>query len=193
MEPEVRATRSFDPARLRRICARLAGLSAIALLAACSSHQASLNPGAQAAEYAARAHGNYKPPGPPGDPWGPYIAQASVRFDVPAKWIRQVMKVESGGHEYINGRLTVSPTGAMGLMQLEPGTAASLGVTPFTSAQAIDGAARLLSGYLAAWGSVPLALAAYNAGPGAVETYGGVPPYPQTRAYVASILQAIGA
>jgi soluble lytic murein transglycosylase-like protein len=77
-------------------------------------------------------------------------------------------------------------------MQLMPGTAASLGVDPFDPAQAISGAAQLLAGYLQTYGgSLPLALAAYNAGPGAVARYGGVPPYPQTQAYVTDILQRL--
>ena len=65
---------------------------------------------------------SYRPPGPPGDPWGPYISAASQRFDVPTSWIRNVMRVESGGNEYMDGHLTVSAAGAMGLMQLEPET-----------------------------------------------------------------------
>ena len=86
----------------------------------------------------------------------------------------------------------VSSAGAQGLMQLMPSTAAGLGINPFDPAQAIDGAAQLLSRYLNQYGSVPLALAAYNAGPGAVAEYGGIPPYAQTQAYVSDIMQAIG-
>jgi hypothetical protein len=70
--------------------------------------------------YIQHAAGNYTPPGPASDPWGPYIRIAASRFDVPQTWIRQVMRVESGGHEYLGGQLTVSSAGAMGLMQLEP-------------------------------------------------------------------------
>ena len=72
-------------------------------------------------------------------------------------------------------------------MQLMPATAHGLGVDPWVPAQAVQGAARLLSNYLHSYGSVPLALAAYNAGPGAVEQYGGVPPYAETQNYVAKI------
>ena len=72
-------------------------------------------------------------------------------------------------------------------MQLMPGTARGLGVDPWNPAQAVQGAAQLLSGYLHRFGSVPLALAAYNAGPGAVEQYGGVPPYRETQNYVTKI------
>jgi soluble lytic murein transglycosylase-like protein len=79
------------------------------------------------------------------------------------------------------------------MMQFMPGTAAGLGITPFTPAQAVDGAARLVSGYFRQFGSVPLALAAYNAGPAAVREHGGIPPYPQTQRYVAAIMKALGA
>jgi cell wall-associated NlpC family hydrolase len=82
----------------------------------------------------------------------------------------------------------VSGSGAEGLMQLMPATASGLGVDAFDPAQAIDGAAMVLRGDLDRFGgSVPLALAAYNAGAGAVETYGGVPPFAETQNYVKSI------
>ena len=78
-------------------------------------------------------------------------------------------------------------------MQLMPGTAASLGVDPFDPTQSVNGAATLLSGYLSQYGgSVPLALAAYDAGPAAVAEYGGVPPYSETQSYVQSIMSIIG-
>ncbi len=83
-----------------------------------------------------------------------------------------------------------SPAGASGLTQLMPGTAASLGVTnPLDPAQAIDGGAKYLSQQLKAFdGDVRKALAAYNAGPGAVQRYGGVPPYAETQNYVRAVL-----
>ncbi len=77
-------------------------------------------------------------------------------------------------------------------MQLMPATAKSLGVNPAIPAQAVDGAARLLSQHLRSFGSTSLALAAYNAGPGAVQRYHGVPPYAETRSYVAKVLAAAG-
>ncbi len=82
----------------------------------------------------------------------------------------------------------VSPKGARGLAQLMPGTAARLGVNPRDPMQNLDGGARYLLTQLGTFRSPMLALAAYNAGPGAVRKYGGVPPYPETRTYVRRIL-----
>lgn len=86
----------------------------------------------------------------------------------------------------------VSPAGALGLMQIMPGTAAELGVDPMDADQAVDGAARLLAAHLRSFGRVDLALAAYNAGPGAVGRYDGVPPYSETENYVRRVQTAWG-
>ena len=110
------------------------------------------------------------------------FAQNEARYQLPQGLLAAVAQTESGGNPS-----AVSPAGAQGLMQLMPGTAAGLGVNPWVPGQAVQGAAQLLSKYLHNFGSVPLALAAYNAGPGAVEQYGGVPPYTETQNYVTKI------
>lgn len=88
-----------------------------------------------------------------------------------------------------------SRTGAMGLGQLMPGTARGLGVgNAYDPVQNIEGSIRLIRGHLAKYGDLALALSAYNAGPGAVKKYGGVPPYRETRSYVkrvASLYKAL--
>lgn len=85
-----------------------------------------------------------------------------------------------------------SRTGAQGLMQLEPDTAASLGVRDaYDPAQNISGGTRYIKGLLERFhGDMQLAVAAYNAGPGAVEKYGGVPPYAETQNYVGNVLSS---
>ena len=111
------------------------------------------------------------------------FSAAEARHGVSAELLEAVAKQESGFDAN-----AVSPAGAQGLMQLMPGTAQALGVNPFDPAEAVDGSARLLSQHLRRFGSVPLALAAYNAGPGAVEKFGGIPPYRETQGYVRKIM-----
>jgi cell wall-associated NlpC family hydrolase len=118
----------------------------------------------------------------------PLFESAGEAEGVSPALLAAVAKQESGFQPTV-----VSGAGAEGLMQLMPGTAAGLGVDPMDPAQAIDGAAVLLGGYLNQYGgSVPLALAAYNAGPGAVAQFGGVPPYAETQNYVANITSMLG-
>lgn len=82
----------------------------------------------------------------------------------------------------------VSSVGAIGLGQLMPATATKLGVNPDDMHQNLDGSARYMLMLLGRFGSKELALAGYNAGPGAVEKYGGIPPYPETQGHVRKVL-----
>ncbi len=169
-------------------------LAALALLSACAGNGPAVSARGQAARYAAGAHGDYAPPGPPGDPWGPYIRAAASRFDVPTAWIRAVMHVESGGQEYLNGQLTTSPAGAMGLMQVMPDTyrdmAAQyqLGGDPYNPRNNILAGTAYLRLMYDIYGS-PGFLAAYNAGPRRLDDYlADQRPLPnETRRYVAMI------
>jgi peptidoglycan DL-endopeptidase CwlO len=124
-----------------------------------------------------------------GVPYADMFNAAAAKHGVSAKLLAAVAKVESGYNPN-----AVSKVGARGLMQIMPTTAAGLGVTnAFDPAQAIDGAAKLLKRNLNEFGSVDLALAAYNAGGGAVKKYGGIPPFAETQAYVPKVKAALAA
>jgi hypothetical protein len=123
-----------------------------------------------------------------GVPFADLFVAAGAKHGVSPTLLAAVAKVESG-----YDRNAVSPAGARGLMQIMPATARELGVNPMNPAQAVDGAARLLAGHLKTFDSLPLALAAYNAGAGAVRRYGGIPPYAETQAYVPKVRKAMAA
>jgi soluble lytic murein transglycosylase-like protein len=115
-------------------------------------------------------------------------AQAAKKYLLPDSFVRSVMKAESGFQPN-----AVSPKGAIGLMQLMPDTARELGVDPRDPNQNAEGGAQYLRELLARYESDPnqvlLALAAYNAGRGAVDRYHGVPPYRETREYILRVLK----
>ena len=114
------------------------------------------------------------------------LAHAGVAHNIDADLLAAVVRAESGGHAR-----AVSRAGAQGLMQLMPGTAAALGVADaFAPAQNVEGGSKYLDQLLTRYkDNIALALAAYNAGPGAVDRYHGVPPFRETRAYVAGIIR----
>ncbi|MFN3277249.1 MAG: lytic transglycosylase domain-containing protein [Paracoccus hibiscisoli] len=109
----------------------------------------------------------------------PHARQAAQRHGIPEDLFLRLVQQESGWNP--NAR---SHKGAMGLAQLMPGTAAKLGVNPTDPVQNLNGGARYLRMMYNQFGNWTLALAAYNAGPGAVQKYGGIPPYRETRNYV---------
>ena len=130
---------------------------------------------------------------PYGDDPGPYVNEirdAAERYGVPIKLVSAVIRAESGFNP-----LAVSRSGARGLMQLMPATASLLGVrNSFDPRQNIDGGVRHLRGLIDRFPhSLPLAIAAYNAGEKAVTQYGGIPPYPETKDYVTKVLTYYGA
>lgn len=141
------------------------------------------------------------PPRAAGVPWAPGpsgSAGSSGSYDaafraaetangLPTGLLAAVARVESGLRPD-----AVSPAGARGLMQFMPGTAREMGIDPMDTQQAIEGAGRLLASHLRTFGSLDLALAAYNAGPGAVRRYGGVPPYTETQQYVTKVRRLLG-
>lgn len=109
--------------------------------------------------------------------------QAADRYGIDRNIFRSLIQHESSWNPN-----AVSPAGAIGFGQLMPGTAADLGVNPYDPQSNLDGAARYLSQQLSTFGSYELALAAYDAGPGSVQNYGGIPPFAETQNYVRGIL-----
>ena len=136
----------------------------------------------------------YPPPGPPDDPWGPYIREAAARYQVPEQWVRAVMHQESDGQEQ-----AVSPVGAMGLMQLMPETYAELqaqyglGDDPYDPHNNILAGTAYIREMYDRYGA-PGFLAAYNAGPQRVDDYlagaAGLPT--ETVNYLAAVTPNLG-
>lgn len=119
------------------------------------------------------------------------VDEAARRHGLPASFVRSVAKAESGFRAD-----AVSPKGAIGIMQLMPETARSLGADPTDARQNVDAGARYLRDLLIKYKDDPYqlrkALAAYNAGPGAVDRYNGVPPYRETMKYVERVIKQAG-
>lgn len=117
-----------------------------------------------------------------------FAAHAAKTYSLPEAFVRSVMRAESGFQ-----LAALSPKGAIGLMQLMPATARSLGVDPHDPQQNALGGARYLRELLERYEGRPdqvlLALAAYNAGPAAVEKYHGVPPFAETRQYIWRVVE----
>jgi soluble lytic murein transglycosylase-like protein len=113
------------------------------------------------------------------------LARVALEQGLEPEFIRSVARAESGFRQD-----AVSVKGAVGLMQLMPATASALGVDPKLAEQNAEGGAKFLRELLLRYhGDATLALAAYNAGPGAVEKYKGVPPYLETRRYIVKVLR----
>ncbi|MDQ6823244.1 MAG: lytic transglycosylase domain-containing protein [Candidatus Eremiobacteraeota bacterium] len=115
------------------------------------------------------------------------VSDASARNGVPVGLVNAVVMAESAGDPS-----AISTAGAQGLMQLMPGTSASCGIgNPFDAEQNVECGTRYLHGLLQRYNNnVELAVAAYNAGPGAVDQYHGIPPFAETRAYVSRVVSA---
>jgi hypothetical protein len=154
----------------------VSGAMGLALLAGCATQLPGLSASDQTQRYLQNARGRYVIPGPPGDPWGPYIHEASQRYDIPEPWIHALMRQESGGNLYRNGRLITSSAGAMGLMQVMPGTYTelrarhNLGPDPFDPHDNIMAGVGYMREMYDIYGN-PGFLAAYNAGPNRLDDY----------------------
>lgn len=116
-------------------------------------------------------------------PYDKTIEEAAKKYNVPVDLIRRVIQQESQGKQSAR-----SKAGAIGLMQLMPGTAKGLGVNPYNANQNIMGGVQYLAQMYKKFGSWEKALAAYNAGPGNVQKYGGIPPFKETLGYLKNIL-----
>jgi peptidoglycan DL-endopeptidase CwlO len=157
------------PAVIRRILPDSAAASSLSSLSSSSLSSSSLSSLAGGSSLS-------------GVPYADLFQQAGARYGISASLLAAVASQESGFNAS-----AVSSAGAQGLMQFMPSTAQGLGVNPLDPASSINGAAKYLSGLTSQFGSTSLALAAYNAGPGAVSRYGGIPPYAETQNYVRAV------
>ncbi len=155
----------------------VSGLAAMDITAKLSSRLGEMHRPADF--YIDHKHALYRPR----SAYEPYAIQMARQNGIPEDIFLNLITVESnwqdGAHSYV---------GALGLAQLMPETARYLGVDPWDPFQNMEGGARYLAEQYRKFGSWRLALAAYNAGPGAVQKYGGVPPYRETQEYVRKIM-----
>lgn len=150
----------------------------------------------QAADVARFEQEDYVPPAPraaapqkPAPSLQELVSQAAGRYGLPPEFLSSVARAESGLRAG-----AVSPKGAIGIMQLMPETARLLGADPNDPQQNVDAGARYLTDLLLKYnGSTFKALAAYNAGPGAVERYHGIPPYQETVRYIERVVKQYNA
>lgn len=157
---------------------RIAVAVVVTSLASACASTPTIDAQQESSRYRSTARGMYTPPGPPSDPWGPYVKEAAAKFDVPERWIREVMRQESGGKMYgRGGQLITSGAGAMGLMQVMPATYdeirgryPELGDDPFDPHNNILAGTAYIREMFDIYGS-PGFLAAYNAGPGRMDDY----------------------
>lgn len=140
-------------------------------------------------ETSLRTYGNEPSASPPKIATPRSAIESIVRRDAAAWQVDPALVEAIIANESSFDATATSSSGARGLMQLMPQTAASLGVRdPYDPAENVRGGTRYLRGLLDRFGTVELAVAAYNAGPAAVERYGGIPPYAQTQEYVRNVL-----
>ena len=121
---------------------------------------------------------------------GEMLEHAGAAHNIDTALLASVIHAESGGRTH-----AISRTGAQGLMQLMPGTASAVGVQhALIASESVEGGTRYLDQMLTRYhNNIALALAAYNAGPGAVDRYRGVPPFRETRTYVARVIREFNA
>jgi soluble lytic murein transglycosylase-like protein len=125
------------------------------------------------------------PAAPPPQDTKTMLRNAAIRSGLPPQFVESVARVESALHSD-----AISPKGAIGVMQLMPATARAMAADPNDPEQNIDAGTRLLRELLIKYdGDVVKALSAYNAGPGAVDRYQGLPPYPETQNYVDKVIR----
>lgn len=159
-----------------------------ALAAASTPHPIPQNSTTIAVYATVLRHYNPQLPGWQSQALARHLLATAERWKLDANMLAAIVTVESSWHTH-----ALSSAGAIGLGQLMPGTAATLGVNPHDPASNLSGAARYLSGLMQTFGSNPnryeLVFAAYNAGPKAVQRFGGIPPFEETQRYVVKVLR----